>query len=87
MFFSDQSNHHLIITDHHLETAAKAVVLTALRSPTNTVQPQPGASTAELKSWMVSSDFQIINHCLGYCFFTPKCKIWDCAMHRTELLT
>lgn len=68
MFFSVQSNHHLIITDHHLEIAAKAAALTILRRVSNTVQAQLWASTADLRYWLGSSDIQIINHCLEYCF-------------------
>lgn len=80
MFFSVQSNHHLlIITHHHPATAAEAVVLTALCCVSNTVQAQLWASVAELRYWLGSSDCRIINHCLGYCFSTPKCGIWDCA--------
>lgn len=91
MFFGVQSNHHLIITDHHLEIAAKAVVLTALRCVSNTVQAQLRASIADLRDWQVSSDFQIINHCLGYCFSPQnvesgiaQCAKWSYSLNKTN---
>jgi len=78
MFFNVQSNHRLIIADHHLEIAAEAAVLTALRCVSQTVWAPLRASVDDLRYWMASADFQIISHCLGYCFFNPKCRIWDC---------
>lgn len=68
MFFTVQSNHCLIITDHHPEIAAKAVELTALRCVSNTVEAQLWASMADMRYWLVSSDIQIINHSLRHCF-------------------